>query len=195
METIERIDLSVSGSPSLIMRDLSEYATLPFLAAFDVQALPKSQTPQKRITYIAISKKTMPMLVELFLRFKGDADIYGDGTLEAVLSVGLFDIKPIPVLTNLYQAYSIPVKLKYDCPPPSKHGKDPPLWKTATTSFLRIVKECSVQIKALGAGRYVLLYILHQKGSSVFADIPDDRVEGIWRQVLDVFRGGILADW
>lgn len=26
-------------------------------------------------------------------------------------------------------------------------------------------------------------------------DIPDDRIEGIWRQLIDVFRGGILADW
>jgi hypothetical protein len=90
METIEGIDLSISGSPSLIMRDLSEYATLPFLAAFDIHSLPKSQTSQKRITYIAISKKTMPMLVELFLKFKDKAEIYGDGTLEAVLSVSPF---------------------------------------------------------------------------------------------------------
>ena len=27
------------------------------------------------------------------------------------------------------------------------------------------------------------------------SDIPDERIEGIWRQVLDTFRGGILADW
>lgn len=26
-------------------------------------------------------------------------------------------------------------------------------------------------------------------------DLPGERVEGIWRQVLDVFRGGLLADW
>lgn len=25
--------------------------------------------------------------------------------------------------------------------------------------------------------------------------IQDERIEGIWRQLLDVFRGGILADW
>lgn len=25
--------------------------------------------------------------------------------------------------------------------------------------------------------------------------IPDERIEGIWRQIIDVFRGGILADW
>ncbi|KAG5638067.1 hypothetical protein H0H81_002035 [Sphagnurus paluster] len=160
MDTIEGVDLSVAGSPSLVLRDLSEYATLPFLAAFDAPPLPKTQTPPKRITYIAISKKTLPMLVDLFLRFKESAEIYTDGTLEAVLS-----------------AYSIPVKLKYDCPAPSKFGKDPPLWKTATTSFLQIVKECTVEINKPGQ------------------DIPTDRIEGIWRQMLDVFRGGILADW
>ena len=83
------IDLSIPGSPSLVIRDLSEYATLPFLAAFDVQG-PKSQSPPKRITYIALSKKTMPMLVELFLRFKANVGIYLDGTVESVLSVSPF---------------------------------------------------------------------------------------------------------
>ncbi|KAG6852839.1 hypothetical protein C0991_008678, partial [Blastosporella zonata] len=78
METIEGIDLSVPGAPSLVLRDLSEYATLPFLAAFDVPSVAKAQTPQKRITYIAISKKTLPMLVELFMRFKLDSNIYID---------------------------------------------------------------------------------------------------------------------
>ncbi|KAG5719178.1 MON2 like protein [Termitomyces sp. T112] len=159
METVEDIDLSVPGSPSLVLRDLSEYATLPFLAAFDVPSPPKSQTPQKRITYIAISKKSLPMLVDLFMRFKLEPAIYIDGTLEAVLS-----------------AYSIPVKLKYDCPAPSKLGKDQPLWKTATTSFLRIVKECAAQVNKLAQ------------------DTSSDRIESIWRQILDVFRGGILAD-
>ena len=81
------IDLLIPGSPSLVIRDLSEYATLPFLASFDVQRGPKSQSPPKRITYIALSKKTMPMLVELFLRFKDNVGIYVDGTVESVLSV------------------------------------------------------------------------------------------------------------
>ncbi|KAG6810738.1 hypothetical protein H0H92_010542 [Tricholoma furcatifolium] len=159
METVEDIDLSVTGSASLVLRDLSEYATLPFLAAFDVPSLAKSSTPQRRVTYIAISKKTLPMLVELFVKFKLDSSVYLDGTLEAVLS-----------------AYSIPVKLKYECPAPSKLGKDQPLWKTATTNFLRIVKECAPQINKLAE------------------DTPSDRIESIWRQVLDVFKGGILAD-
>lgn len=90
MDTIADIDLNVPGSPSLVMRDLSDYATLPFLAAVDVQPHPRTQqpqTPQKRITYIALSKRTMPMLVELFLKFKTNVDVYVDRTLESVLSV------------------------------------------------------------------------------------------------------------
>jgi len=91
LDTITDIDLSVPGSPSLVMRDLSDYATLPFLAAFDVQPLPQGQqmpqTPQKRITYIALAKKIMPTLVEFFLRFQSSVDIYVDGTLESILSV------------------------------------------------------------------------------------------------------------
>ncbi|KAJ7026944.1 hypothetical protein C8F04DRAFT_1008614 [Mycena alexandri] len=159
LETIVDIDLSAPGCPSLVMRDLSEFATLPFLAAFDVPANAKTQTPQKRVTYIALTKKTMPMLVDLFLRFKEREEIYVNGTVEAVLS-----------------AYSIPVKLKYDCPPASKFGHDLPLWKTATSNFLRIVRECVPPMQALGDV------------------VPDEHVEGIWRQVLDVFKGGILAD-
>ncbi|KAJ3718582.1 hypothetical protein DFJ43DRAFT_1159494 [Lentinula guzmanii] len=159
MTTIGGIDLSGPGVPSLVLRDLSEFATLPFLAAFDVAPDPKSSTPSKRITYIALAKKTMPKLVELCLQFKDRLELYSEGSLEAVMS-----------------AYSIPVKLKYDCPAPSKHGKDPPLWKTATTSFLRIVKECSPHIVSFDE------------------ELSDERLEGIWRQIIDVFRGGILAD-
>ncbi|EPQ52984.1 hypothetical protein GLOTRDRAFT_139951 [Gloeophyllum trabeum ATCC 11539] len=166
IDTISDVDLGASGVPSLVLKDLSEYITLPFVAAFDVPVEPStaesSQTaskPRKRITYIGLCKKCMPMLVDLFLQFKDNADIYTDGTLEVVIS-----------------AYSIPIKMKYECPAPSKYGKDLPLWKTATTSFLRIVKDCGPQIESMGS------------------EIPDDRVEGIWRQVIDVFRGAILAD-
>ncbi|KAJ3003143.1 hypothetical protein NUW54_g5457 [Trametes sanguinea] len=168
MEAVDSIDLSAPGVASLVLRDLSEYATLPFLAAFEIQVAPPSSAVSttskpsrsgvQRVTYIALSKKTIPLLVELFLRFKEDAAIYADGTIEA-----------------LFAAYSIPIKLKYECPAPSRFGSDEPLWKTATTSFLRIVKECGPQMKKLHS-------------------IPPDRIEGVWRQVVDTFRGGILAD-
>lgn len=92
MDAIDEIELSTAGVPSLIMRDLSEYITLAFLASFDVQEAAASgsktnRPPQKRVTYIALSKKTMPQVVTLFLQFKDNATIYNDGTVEAILSV------------------------------------------------------------------------------------------------------------
>jgi hypothetical protein len=58
-------------------------------------------TPQhKRITYIALAKMCMPKLAELFRQFKEKDEVFGDGTVGAVLSV-----------------YAVPIKLKYECPP------------------------------------------------------------------------------
>jgi hypothetical protein len=166
MDAIADINLTGSEVPSLILRDLSEFSTLPFLAAFHIPILsptspgtPIAASSQKQVTYIALSKKVMPLIVELYMRFKDELEIYEDGTLEAIFS-----------------AYSIPIKLKYECPAPSKFGKDPPLWKTATTSFLRIVTDSVGRMAAFGDR------------------ISDTRVEGIWRQIIEVFRGGILAD-
>lgn len=166
LDAIADINLTESGVPPLILRDLSEFSTLAFLAAFHVPILsptspatPIVTSSQKQVTYIALSKKVMPLIVELYMRFKDELEIYEDGTLEAVFS-----------------AYSIPIKLKYECPAPSKFGKDPPLWKTATTSFLRIVTDSVRRMAAFGDR------------------ISDTRVEGIWRQIIEVFRGGILAD-
>ena len=51
------------------------------------------------------------------------------------------------------------------------------MWKTATGCFLRVVKECVGPLQAMGKA------------------VSEERIEGIWRQLLDVFRGGILADW
>jgi hypothetical protein len=92
-------------------------------------------TPQhKRITYIALAKMCMPKLAELFLQFKEKDEVFVDGTVDAVLS-----------------SYAVPIKLKYECPPSSKFGKDLPLWKTATSCFLDIVKEIGPQINVLGS--------------------------------------------
>ncbi len=74
----------------------------------------------------------MPLLVDLYLRFKDNIDLYMDEAMEALLS-----------------AYSIPIKMKHDCPPSSKSGNDPPLWKTATECFLLILKDCAVQMNHL----------------------------------------------
>jgi hypothetical protein len=159
LDAIADINLTESGVPSLILRDLSEFSTLAFLAAFHVPILsptspatPIVTSSQKQVTYIALSKKVMPLIVELYMRFKDELEIYEDGTLEAVFSVCIVDgVLGLQIfIWFLVQAYSIPIKLKYECPAPSKFGKDPPLWKTATTSFLRIVTDSVRRMAAFG---------------------------------------------
>lgn len=93
VEAIDGIDISVTEVSCLILRDLSEYITLPFLAAFDVPDVSTSKTnrpPQKRVTYIALAKRTMPQVVKLYLSFKQDPIIYNDGTVEAILAVSFW---------------------------------------------------------------------------------------------------------
>ncbi len=79
----------------------------------------------------------------------------------------------------LLQAYYIPIKLKYDCPPASKFGKDLLLWKTATTCFLRSSKnEPSHQTNALSSGRFILLQWRERVLTESFIGIPDEHIEG-----------------
>lgn len=47
------------------------------------------------------------------------------------------------------------MKLKYDCPAPSKSGKDVPLWKTATQCFLKIVAPIAFNLKELDPGEFL----------------------------------------
>lgn len=85
------------------MRDLSELLTLPYLAAFDISGAPSTRETSrnsKRVTYIGLTKVVMPMLLDLFLRFKEDDIIYSDTTLETVLSVS-FRLTSIQVKSAL----------------------------------------------------------------------------------------------
>jgi hypothetical protein len=95
MDAVKGVDLSSPGAASLVLRDLAEYGTLAFMAAFDAPEAPpatesaarSSKPPRKRVTYVALAKQVMPLLVELYLRHQRELGIYADGTLEAVVAV------------------------------------------------------------------------------------------------------------
>ncbi|KAF9232399.1 hypothetical protein BU15DRAFT_81311 [Melanogaster broomeanus] len=171
IDVIQDVDLAGSGVPSLVMRDLSDYCTLPFLAGFHTHAVqasapvsPTTPVPgstRKQITYVAVSKKTMPSLVELYLRFKIVLRSMKTGRLK---------------LFTLYVLHFSATEKNA----PSKFGRDLPLWKTATTCFLRIVTACVTAMSGLG--------------EASLPAVSDNRIEAIWRQIIEGFRGGILAD-
>jgi hypothetical protein len=88
----DSVDLLVPGSPSLILSDFSYFVTLPFVAAYDLNQLPtpfqvEGKPTVKKVTYIAVCKRVMPVLAHLYNRFKASVNIYVDGTVDAILAV------------------------------------------------------------------------------------------------------------
>jgi hypothetical protein len=71
--------------------------TLPFLAAFDAPqimytrsgetAAKPSSSSRKQVTYIGLTKKTMPLIVDIYNEHQHEQLIYEDGSLEAIFTV------------------------------------------------------------------------------------------------------------
>ena len=83
----------------------------------------------------------------------------------------------------------------YERPRPPKFGKDPPLWKTATSCFLKIVKEVRPRIDALSSSDVFVIFRLLCDADAAREVLSSEHVESILRQVIDVYRGGNLSDW
>lgn len=136
---------SSAFGPSLVLSDLAEYASLAYLGEAG-----------GKVTYVALSKFCLPTMADVFARSDA-AGLYEDGTVEGVLG-----------------AYALPIKLKYDCPPASRYGDDPPLWRTAMSTFVRVLDRVMPRLAAL--------------------DLPAERYDAIWAQVMDVYSGVLLAE-
>ena len=89
------------------------------------------------------------------------------------------------------------MKLKYDCPAPSKYGSDDPLWKTATVDFLTIVRDCFPALSKLKAGQQSPIrhsFAVALAHPLVGAEMSGETFEAVWRQIIEAYRGAILAD-
>lgn len=129
----------------LVLCDLAEFASLAYLG---------SGNP--KLSYVALSKFAMPKILDVFAPVSGEKSLYEDETVEAIL-----------------KAFSLPIKLKYDCPPASKYGSDEPLWRTAMRTFVGVL-------------RHVV--------TGLDKDLTEERYDAIWGTIMDVFSGVLLAD-
>ncbi|KAJ3156735.1 hypothetical protein HDU86_003501 [Geranomyces michiganensis] len=73
-------------------------------------------------TYMALAKKSMQHLVEIFGRYSGIKAIYSSGTFEIVV-----------------EALGVPMRAKYQCPAPGVKDTTP-LWRSAANTFMTIVE-------------------------------------------------------
>jgi hypothetical protein len=89
LDIISILKLDIPGAASAVLSDLSEYSTLAFVAAFDAEPprVNGRDVLSQRVSYIALSKETMPLVLDLFQRFKDDESIYSGGAVERMFSV------------------------------------------------------------------------------------------------------------
>ncbi|EJU01163.1 hypothetical protein DACRYDRAFT_22928 [Dacryopinax primogenitus] len=169
LRVIEVLDESVGDTVSLVLKELAYYTRLAFLPFTDglkspVTAIPPNSaisntTAAKKATYIAVAKATMPLLVDRFSSNWTNVQLYNDGAVEDIIA-----------------ADALPMALKYLCPAASRIGADPPLWKTATSSFISILGKISSGLEQLKDG------------------VRDDALVRIWTEVVQCLEGALTAD-
>lgn len=147
-DLIIKASKSDNFSASLVLADLTEFASLAYLG-----------DSGGKVSYVALSKYCMPAMAAVFTRVADTAAVYEDGMVDSMLG-----------------AYALPIKLKYDCPPSNKFGSDPPLWRTAMTTFARVLD--------------LIMPTLEKKG----AELPKERLEAVWEQIMGVYAGILLAE-
>lgn len=79
----DSVDLLVPGFPSILLKDLAGFVALAFSGTIPQE----SKARPRKLTYIAVSKRAIPRLSQLYLRFKGAAEIYADGTVDTIFAV------------------------------------------------------------------------------------------------------------
>ncbi|KAJ3055561.1 Endocytosis and vacuole integrity protein, partial [Rhizophlyctis rosea] len=115
----------MKGGPELVISTVAHFVTLPFVRG----SAPAVELEVKGFTYIAMAKRSMQCLAELYEKY---------GKLKSVYSSGAFE--------RTVEGLGVPMRAKYDCP--NVGNKDStPLWKVAASICLTIL---GVGLGALG---------------------------------------------
>ncbi|BGP03886.1 Endocytosis and vacuole integrity protein [Rhodotorula toruloides] len=157
LEVVAVIKLDdVPGAASAVLSDLSEYLKFAFVAPFETSPASGMGLGGQRVTYVALAKEVMPHVQWLYRKYSDEPSVYEQGAVERML-----------------QAYTLPMRLKHDCPAPAKFGSAEPLWKTATVNYLKAVRDV---VSALGT-----------------LDLPAQTEEAVWEQLVEGFAEALLA--
>ncbi|CAG8514556.1 6464_t:CDS:10, partial [Cetraspora pellucida] len=183
LEIIGQLDLSFSGVPAAVLENFADYITLAFtkkqmdkelnngiygsveqqIAIKDANSNNKpineeiieistSKKSYSIVSYVAFSKTVMQLVKDLFKTYVNDQIVYLDGVFKKIM-----------------KAYSVPMKLKYDCPLSGKYD-NAELWKVASIAFLDVVNHGLNALNRIGDA------------------ISEECIVSIWEQILDVLH-------
>lgn len=158
LEVLKLLRTDVSGAPSALIAQTSEFVSLAFT---DGGNAANQRTTQKR-TYVAMSKASMLILQSLVESHATDPDIYSNGALLTALT-----------------ALSKPIVFKYQFPIIAKSEQP---WKQATKSAIAILEATLGQLIALDIPRPVLqdmwhmIVVIANGITNADCEAPPDRV-------------------
>ncbi|KAG0149101.1 hypothetical protein CROQUDRAFT_74492 [Cronartium quercuum f. sp. fusiforme G11] len=159
LSTLDDIELRTPGAPSALIILLSDLSTLVFSSSFDASDPSSSRPTSTHVSYVAICKEAQPRLVKLYAEFRSLPDIYNTGAT-----------------SQLFRSFAVPLRLKYKCPTSFKFGKALPLWKTATASFLSIVRGCLPSLMRIEC------------------DVDSVAFKDVWAQLVETFSVALVAN-
>lgn len=204
LEVVAAIKLEVPGAASAVLADLSEYLTLTFIAAFDSEvetSIKSKPRATQRVSYVALAKEVMPHVLWLYQRYKDDISIYEQGAVERMFAVRYFP--PFFLRSSMVadeRAFAI---LGVLAATEAQARLSAPVQVRQRRAF---VEDGDGQLPQGGQGvrcgargprsRSVALSRFHERGPDHFsvAELPSATLEGIWRQLVDGYRGALLTD-
>ena len=146
----------------LIIAALAEYITLAFVGGFEYvdTSMPSSKlVVTKKVSYVGLTKAAMAMTPS-YLREQVE--------LEAAVQDG--------AVGQLVGALALPIKLRLDCPPANKFGKDPALWKTATSTLVAVLDRLVPADKA------------------IYQTVAGNGWDSLWQQIVTSIQTVLLTD-
>ncbi|KAG0231976.1 hypothetical protein BGW41_001994 [Actinomortierella wolfii] len=159
------LQLPMEGGPSLVLSELCTQYLLAFDGSFQAAAAAAATSPAPtsggstvvRPSYIALSKVTVNRIVFLLDKFQKDKDIYSSGVYAMIL-----------------RSLGVPMRLRYKCPPSYKHVEDIPLWKSATSAYLEVIKNGIATLE------------------SFEKEISNERFLEVWSELVKVCQSTII---
>ncbi|TPX54493.1 hypothetical protein PhCBS80983_g05899 [Powellomyces hirtus] len=124
---------TIQGAPEITITTIAWFIKLPFARrvstspssssrASTAERPPPPAEKERGFTYMALAKKSMQHLVEIFDRYSGIKAIYSSRPFEVVI-----------------EALGVPMRAKYQCPAPGTKDTTP-LWRSAANTFMTIVR-------------------------------------------------------
>ncbi|KAI8847722.1 hypothetical protein BC829DRAFT_395746 [Chytridium lagenaria] len=117
----------IRGEPEATLQVIASFIRYPFVARAKSEShqslmSPRAESSSQSFTYMAFAKRSVQVLITLFMEHSKLPTLYASGTFESILN-----------------SLAVPMKAKYSCPSPGTKDTTP-LWRSAANTSVSVVQ-------------------------------------------------------